>query len=461
MELGKVKSLIDKFSKEKAIDVQVAWDTFFFEEFLYRLSKSEYSKSFVFKRGFYLQSIVGIDVRSTMDLDLKLMSSTLPDEQLNQIIQDICSIHSDSKIDFKVMNISNIKAKTKYEGRTIKIEGKFYNVRKVFSVDIGFGDVVTPYSILYNYKSLLLDDEYKLYAYPIETIIAEKLETLVSKETNNSRVKDLIDLYLLNNYGFDEDLMTASVINTFHLRQTLFDKDYIKDTINEVLTYGRIQDLFDNYIKTHAFAKKISFDECIHAVWNIFNRIHFKERLDISRYQAEIHLIRHGEDEQDKIGGWSNNRLTSKGIEEVNDLINVIDNHYDLFVSSSLERAKETAEILNSKLKSNIIYDNCFKEINNGDLANLTKKDFMKQYPGLYFSSLGIDDHYPNGESPREFYIRIRDAFLKLLEENQGKKILLVTHGGVITIILAMINGYEYSTKLKITPKTASLTILK
>ena len=200
MELGKVKSLIDKFSKEKAIDVQVAWDTFFFEEFLYRLSKSEYSKLFVFKGGFYLQSIVGINVRSTMDLDLKLMGSTLPDEQLNHIIKEICSIHSTSKIDFIIIKISNIKAKTKYEGRTIKIEGKFYNVRKVFSVDIGFGDVVTPYPILYNYKSLLLDDEYKLFAYPIESIIAEKLETLVSKGTNNSRVKDLIDLYLLNNY---------------------------------------------------------------------------------------------------------------------------------------------------------------------------------------------------------------------------------------------------------------------
>ncbi len=86
MELGKVKVLIDKFSKEKAIDVQVAWDTFFFEEFLYRLSKRKYSKLFVFKGGFYLQSIVGIDVRSTMDLDLKLMGSTLPYKQLNHIM---------------------------------------------------------------------------------------------------------------------------------------------------------------------------------------------------------------------------------------------------------------------------------------------------------------------------------------------------------------------------------------
>ncbi|HBD06116.1 MAG TPA: hypothetical protein DCY93_01735, partial [Firmicutes bacterium] len=139
MELGKVKNVIEKFSKEKKVDVQVAWDTFFFDEFLYRLSNSEYSKLFVFKGGFYLQSIVGVDVRSTIDLDFKLIGSTLADEQLAKIINDICCIHTDLRIEFKIIKISNIKAKTKYEGRTIKIEGRFFNIKKIFSIDIGFG----------------------------------------------------------------------------------------------------------------------------------------------------------------------------------------------------------------------------------------------------------------------------------------------------------------------------------
>lgn len=338
-----------------------------------------------------------------MDLDLKLMGSILPDEQLIKIVNDICCIHTNLKISFKIIKISNIKAKTKYEGRTIKIEVKFYNIKRIFSIDIGFGDVVIPYPILYNYKSSLLDVEYKLNAYPIETIIAiaEKFETLISKGTNNSRVKDLIDLYLLNKNGFDDKLMTASIINTFNLRCTKFDKEYMHDIINETLTYGRIKDLFDNYIKTHQFAKEILFDDCVDAVWNIFNKIHFKEKLDISTYQFEIHLVRHGQDEQDRIGEWSDNHLTEKGIEEVNRLANLIDDKYDLFISSPLERTKETSEILSQKIKTNIAYDDSFKEINNGDLANLTKDDFMKKYPGLYFSSLDIDNHYPNGESPK------------------------------------------------------------
>ncbi len=191
------------------------------------------------------------------------------------------------------------------------------------------------------------------------------------------------------------------------------------------------------------------------------NEISFKERINISPYNVEIHLVRHGEDEQDKIGGWSNNHLNEKGIKEVNELMNRIDPHYDLFISSPLERARETAEILSTKTKMKIIYDDHFKEINNGDLANMYKKDFIEKYPGFFYSSLQMNDHYPNGESPCEFYQRVKNAFLKLLGANKGKKILLVTHGGVITIILSLIHGYEYSTKLKLAPKTASLTMIK
>ena len=106
-----------------------------------------------------------------------------------------------------------------------------------------------------------------------------------------------------------------------------------------------------------------------------------------------------------------------------------------------------------------IKYDSDFRETNNGDLKDLTKQEFNEKYNGLYFSSLKMDQCYPNGESPNQFYKRIKDAFIKLLEENKNKKILLVTHGGVITVIMCLIYGLPYSNLLKITPKTG--TILK
>ena len=151
--------------------------------------------------------------------------------------------------------------------------------------------------------------------------------------------------------------------------------------------------------------------------------------------------------------------LTDKGKEEVRNLLGDIDDHYDLFISSDLVRTKETSLILNSKLNMEIKYDSDFRETNNGDLKDLTKQEFNEKYNGLYFSSLKMDQCYPNGESPNQFYKRIKDAFIKLLEENKNKKILLVTHGGVITVIMCLIYGLPYSNLLKITPKTG--TILK
>lgn len=109
----------------------------------------------------------------------------------------------------------------------------------------------------------------------------------------------------------------------------------------------------------------------------------------------------------------------------------------------------------------NIIFDSNFREVNNGDLKNLTKEEFNIKYPGLYFSSLRMDEKYPNGDSPNSFYERVSKAFVELLENNRSKKILLVTHGGVITVILCLLNGYKYSNTINIVPKAGTITKLK
>ncbi len=226
------------------------------------------------------------------------------------------------------------------------------------------------------------------------------------------------------------------------------------DTISE-------ETLFNNYCLKHDFTKGISLNDCFTAIKEIFHSLAFVEKFDIGKYNVEVHLVRHGEDEQIKLGGWSNSHLTEKGKNEVKEFSKVIDSSYDLFISSSLKRAEETAQILNEKIQMKIIYSDDFCEMNNGLLADLTKDEFHQKYPGLFFSSLDMNEHYPNGESPIEFYNRIKNSFLNLIKNNKNKKILLVTHGGVITIILSILYGYPYSNKLKLSPKTASLTILK
>ena len=186
----------------------------------------------------------------------------------------------------------------------------------------------------------------------------------------------------------------------------------------------------------------------------------YLKRINLHDYNIILHLVRHGEDEQDKIGGWSDNHLTNKGIEEVKALLPLIDSSYDLFISSDLVRAKETSKILNTKLNMDIIYDSNYRECNNGIYKNKLKSE-LNEIGVKRFKEMPMNEKFPGGESPIMFYKRVKKAFLKLLDENRNKKILLVSHGGIITIIMCLLEGIEYTNTLRIHPKTGTLTIFK
>ena len=164
-------------------------------------------------------------------------------------------------------------------------------------------------------------------------------------------------------------------------------------------------------------------------------------------------LIRHGEDEINKIGGWSDNKLTSKGIEQVKELRRNLgeilpkDENF-IIISSDLTRAKESAMILFGE-SYNIIYDERLRECNNGDLANLTKDEFNVKYPGLYFASLDLYEHYPNGESPQDFYNRVSNHFIELNNKYMNQNLIVTAHGGVYGVLKSMINGVIWSSKQK------------
>ena len=361
-------------------------------------------------------------------------------------------------ITYEVTNVSDIKKESKYKGKTIRVSAKYYNIRKSFSVDVATGDTVTPNPIKLLYSSKINDLQFKILAYSNETILAEKFETLVSRGLNNSRAKDLLDIYLLVNVGYDEFIFNAAIINTFYTRGTRLDKENL-DVVEDVLSSERIKELFEHYCKRHSFSKNITFEECKKSVRSLLASIHLYEKVNLD--QNQITLIRHGQDERNKLGGWSDNKLTDEGIKEVVILSKELSEKYDLIISSDLPRAFETAKIISEYLGLELILDPEFRETNNGLLKNLTLEEFNIKYPGLYFSTLKMDQRYPNGESPNDFYNRIKEAFIKIINEYQNKNILIVTHGGVITVINCLINGWEYSNLLKITIPTATTLKLK
>lgn len=164
-----------------------------------------------------------------------------------------------------------------------------------------------------------------------------------------------------------------------------------------------------------------------------------------------IYLIRHGKDDETVRGGWSSSPLTEEGFSQVSKLADEIEKHKEAFAvkhifSSDLPRAVQTAEPIAQKLGLTVAYHSIFREVNNGDLAGMKNEIANERYPGLFWNKLAWDEKYPNGESPKEFYERISHSWHELEKMfSCDENIILITHSGVIHVILSLVEGNQYS----------------
>lgn len=452
MNIDKLKNEIKSYARDNHLTVQEAWDKYFFDSFLIKLSLSNYKDNFVLKGGFLLENIIGIQNRTTLDIDFSYRLSDISKEILENQLNTVLNIKTNDKVLLKLEDINTINKQEKYDGYRVRINARIGNIKKTFSIDVATGDVITPGPKQLNYVTNITQETIKINSYNIETILAEKFQALIEWGVDNTRMKDFYDIHMIiNNKELDKEIFHDVVINTFEARKTNIKKTYIESRINQVLNSSLIKNSFMKYASKNSFTKDIDFDQVRKAVIETKNLIKYREEF-VPSIKSLI-LIRHGEDEINKTGGWSNNKLTSKGIEQVKELRYNLGkilpkNENFIILSSDLTRAKESAMILFGK-SSNIIYDPRLRECNNGDLANLTKDEFNVKYPGLYFASLDLKERYPNGESPQDFYKRISDYFIELNNKYVNQDLIVITHGGVYGVLKSMINGVIWSNKQK------------
>lgn len=164
----------------------------------------------------------------------------------------------------------------------------------------------------------------------------------------------------------------------------------------------------------------------------------------------KIIFIRHGQDPDGYLGGWSTWGLTTEGVKQAKraaQYLKQCDYQITNIFTSDLPRAAETAKIISDVLGRPVTSDTILREMNNGDLAGLPIAEAAEKYPGLFFNTLDMDGHYPNGESPKEFYCRVKGWFENFLRKNDGGNVLVVTHGGVLNIIYHIVKGKSWSNK--------------
>lgn len=169
-----------------------------------------------------------------------------------------------------------------------------------------------------------------------------------------------------------------------------------------------------------------------------------------------IYFVRHGEDDEKYRGGWSELPLVQLGIDKANKLGKYLNKHCNEYniekiISSDLTRTKMTAEIINTYLNLPLILDSRLRENNNGELAGMLNSEAIKKYPNCFFASLDYDENFPGGESPKEFFTRVKKMFYEIIEENKGvENLMIVTHAGVIAIIYHIVNNLEWTNKEKV-----------
>ena len=267
MNKAKVNAMIRKKSEESGVSINTLLLLYFFETFLEGMSESKYKTNLIIKGGFLLSSMLGIETRTTMDMDMALANRTLDENTAKEIFDEIALVASKDEINFEVQSISEIKIEDKYPGFRVSILGRLENIRQPFSVDIATGDPITPEAIEYRYKSVFDSSrEIKVLSYNLETIIAEKLETAVSRKTDNSRSKDFYDLYIVFSLMMDSvdvDLLREATEKTFGYRRTEFSVEGIITDLENIREDAGFKRRWDTYCKRNEYVDDVDFDDVI------------------------------------------------------------------------------------------------------------------------------------------------------------------------------------------------------
>ena len=243
--------------------------SFMFEALLKRISVSKYKDKFIIKGGLLLSSIFGVNLRSTMNLDTTIKGLPLDRTTITKVVNEIISIDLKDNIKLEIENIKDIREEELYSGFNINLKAEFDGLRTNLMIDITTGDVITYKEVQFEYKTLFDNEIVNIMTYNYETIIAEKFEAIISRNIDNTRMKDYYDLYMFVNLKWndiDKTILRKAIFNTSEKRETL---NYIENAdkyIELINEDSKLKSQLKNYQNNYAYAKDISFENTIAAI---------------------------------------------------------------------------------------------------------------------------------------------------------------------------------------------------
>jgi len=263
-----LKAKINNYAKQHRIAPQVVLQNYLFERFLERVSLSEYRDNLVIKGGLLISSLVGLDTRSTMDLDTTLQHIRLTTENAGNIVRRICAIDTGDDITFEVKSIEEERKNDRYGGFRVKMSAIYGSITASLSIDMTTGDVITPMPIEYQYAKMFdSDTSISLWAYNVETILAEKIETILSRNVFNTRIRDYYDVYILTTTkNIQKEILYVALRATAIHRGTWDNIQEIGKIMETIETDSGLRDLWTRYQRKFLYAKDITFESLITAL---------------------------------------------------------------------------------------------------------------------------------------------------------------------------------------------------
>ena len=277
-----LKDLIRNLSKEVGIEAHVLIRKYMMERFLERVSSSKYNGSFILKGGMLVAAFVGVEARATMDIDTTIKGIPVTMVDMERTITEISNIDLDDNVKFRIKKVSEIMDEAEYSGIRFSMDAVLDGAVIPLKIDISTGDVITPREIAYSYKLMFEDRTIPIMTYPIETVLAEKLETVISRSITNTRMRDFYDIHiLLKSQNINADILALALERTAKKRGNFSLLENAESVLKVVKSDEDMKRLWNIYQKKFKYAGKYTWDEVIHSV----RELSIEAKLDVVKHR--------------------------------------------------------------------------------------------------------------------------------------------------------------------------------
>ena len=261
-----IKGAIRNISKKTGVNANSLLQMCLFEGILEKISKSKYKNHIILKGGLLISSLIGVEMRSTLDMDTTIRGLPMNEENISKILHEILEITIDADIVYRLIKLERIRKEDLYEDFCATISCRYGKINANLNIDITTGDIITPKEIQYSYEKILEEGSISILTYTIETIIAEKFETISSRNITTTRARDFYDLYMLYKIyksKIDKNVLKEAITLTSQHRNSFSLVLQYKEIVKLFYQSNSLKNLWDKYIQNNPYAKEISFDDTI------------------------------------------------------------------------------------------------------------------------------------------------------------------------------------------------------